>query len=236
VNDFVWLGRNHPMLSVILTIPHSGELVPESAAWLRGVPAATLLTDVDRFVHQLYQPATEELHLPALVTLIHRYVADLISDSVRRIGKHQITTFFAHKQRPRIRRSGVPTNQPMRAQLVDFAQPGDGFSGWFRGVVIVCGWLHGRVCEDGGQIIHVLPEPGEVDLLLLQVVQDFRQHFGIVLNSGHRRYPVVGQALCFRNQAGGELHRTDRDQPLAVGIRVYSGGGILRVLGAEEVQ
>jgi N-formylglutamate amidohydrolase len=77
VQDFVWLGKNHPMLSVILTIPHSGELVPEAATWLKGVPPAVLLTDVDRFVHRLYQPAAEELHLPALMTLVHRYVADL---------------------------------------------------------------------------------------------------------------------------------------------------------------
>jgi N-formylglutamate amidohydrolase len=77
MQDFIWLGKNHPMLSVIMTIPHSGETVPPEAAWLQEIAPDVLLTDVDRFVDRLYRPAAEDLQIPALATRIHRYVADL---------------------------------------------------------------------------------------------------------------------------------------------------------------
>ena len=47
-----WLGRNHPELPIVLTIPHSGETIPEEAAWLEPLPPELLLTDVDRFVER----------------------------------------------------------------------------------------------------------------------------------------------------------------------------------------
>ncbi len=72
-----WLGANHPKLPLFLTIPHSGEIIPPEATWLKGVSQGIMLTDVDRFVDRLYAPLTRQLSLPALVTCVHRYVADL---------------------------------------------------------------------------------------------------------------------------------------------------------------
>ena len=61
----------------MFTVPHSGEVVPEEADWLRNVPESVLLTDVDRFVDLLYRPASLELGIPMEVMPIHRYVLDL---------------------------------------------------------------------------------------------------------------------------------------------------------------
>jgi N-formylglutamate deformylase len=72
-----WLGADHPTLPLVLTVPHSGESVPPEASWLVGLPSEVLLTDVDRFVDELYGPAYTELSLPCLVTRVHRYAADL---------------------------------------------------------------------------------------------------------------------------------------------------------------
>lgn len=74
---FTWIGRNHPEFPVFVTIPHSGELIPDEAHWLKSVSAQRLLTDVDRFVDRLYAPAVESLSLPALFAAVHRYAADL---------------------------------------------------------------------------------------------------------------------------------------------------------------
>lgn len=62
---------------LILSLPHSGEKIPSEADWLTNLPESLLLTDVDRFVNDLYTPAIEKLKLPALQTHIHRYAADL---------------------------------------------------------------------------------------------------------------------------------------------------------------
>lgn len=70
-------GEVHPKIPLLLTAPHSGERIPPEAAWLEPIPQLTLLTDVDRFVDQLYSDAACRLHLPFLTTTIHRYAADL---------------------------------------------------------------------------------------------------------------------------------------------------------------
>lgn len=72
-----WLGRTSDKIPLILSIPHSGERVPPEAKWLSGLSSELLMTDVDRFVDELYRPAVEELGVPALVTQVHRYAADL---------------------------------------------------------------------------------------------------------------------------------------------------------------
>lgn len=71
---------------LILSIPHSGEKIPIEATWLHSTPESILLTDVDRFVNELYTPAIEKLKLPALQTTIHRYAVDLnrIPDDIDR--------------------------------------------------------------------------------------------------------------------------------------------------------
>lgn len=63
--------------SFFISIPHSGERVPEEAAWLNGLPEPLLMCDVDRYVDQLYKEVIEKLDLPAVVTQWHRYAIDL---------------------------------------------------------------------------------------------------------------------------------------------------------------
>lgn len=77
LEPFELLGSVHPRLPLFLTAPHSGEVIPPEAPWLNEISPNTLLTDVDRFVDQLYLPAVEALNLPLLTTRIHRYAADL---------------------------------------------------------------------------------------------------------------------------------------------------------------
>ncbi|PIS09734.1 MAG: formiminoglutamase [Bdellovibrio sp. CG10_big_fil_rev_8_21_14_0_10_47_8] len=60
-----------------VTIPHSGEKVPEFCDWLQTLPEEILMCDVDRFVDQLYEPALEQLKIPFVKTQWHRYAADL---------------------------------------------------------------------------------------------------------------------------------------------------------------
>jgi len=72
-----WLGDTNKDKPLFLTVPHSGELVPPEAEWLRRASEKLLLTDVDRFVDDLYRPAAESLPLPMLRTRVHRYAVDL---------------------------------------------------------------------------------------------------------------------------------------------------------------
>lgn len=66
------------MISLIVTIPHSGEKVPENLTpWLIGLPEKILMEDVDRFVDQLYLPSLAALQIPFVKTQWHRYAVDL---------------------------------------------------------------------------------------------------------------------------------------------------------------
>jgi len=60
-----------------VTIPHSGEKVPDFCTWLQGLPEETLMCDVDRYVDRLYEPALQSLQIPWIKTEWHRYAADL---------------------------------------------------------------------------------------------------------------------------------------------------------------
>ncbi len=62
---------------LFVTIPHSGEEIPECAMWLKGLPEVVLMGDVDRFVDRLYLPVIEEIGLLSVKTRWHRYAADL---------------------------------------------------------------------------------------------------------------------------------------------------------------
>ena len=81
----VFIGEDHYFNSMsknwelpfFLSIPHSGEQVPDNVAWLQNLPEVTLMRDVDRYVDKLYQPAINDLNLPNIVTQWHRYVVDL---------------------------------------------------------------------------------------------------------------------------------------------------------------
>ncbi len=61
----------------LITIPHSGEKVPDETPWLKSLPEVLLMCDVDRFVDQLYAPVLTSLRLPFVKTEWHRYAVDL---------------------------------------------------------------------------------------------------------------------------------------------------------------
>lgn len=65
------------MLPFFVTIPHSGEKVPDLCPWLQGLPEKILMADVDRYVDRLYEPALAGLKIPFVKTEWHRYAADL---------------------------------------------------------------------------------------------------------------------------------------------------------------
>lgn len=60
-----------------ISIPHSGEKVPTQTPWLQALPETLLMSDVDRYVDLLYQPAIEALQIPSQKTDWHRYAVDL---------------------------------------------------------------------------------------------------------------------------------------------------------------
>jgi N-formylglutamate deformylase len=65
------------MIPFFVTIPHSGEKVPEFCTWLQGLPEAVLMCDVDRYVDRLYEPTLQSMQIPFIKTEWHRYAADL---------------------------------------------------------------------------------------------------------------------------------------------------------------
>ncbi len=60
-----------------ITIPHSGEKIPTQTPWLNTLPENILMSDVDRYVDLLYEPALNNLRLPFQKTQWHRYAVDL---------------------------------------------------------------------------------------------------------------------------------------------------------------
>ncbi len=65
------------LIPFFITMPHSGEKVPEVCTWLQGLPEEVLMCDVDRYIDVLYQPAITQLNLPFEKTEWHRYAVDL---------------------------------------------------------------------------------------------------------------------------------------------------------------
>ncbi|MBL7543713.1 MAG: N-formylglutamate amidohydrolase [Bdellovibrionaceae bacterium] len=60
-----------------VTIPHSGEKIPELTPWLLNLSEPMLMRDVDRFVDVLYRDSIERLDIPLVKTEWHRYAVDL---------------------------------------------------------------------------------------------------------------------------------------------------------------
>jgi len=60
-----------------VSIPHSGEKVPDLTPWLKTLPETILMSDVDRYVDYLYEPALKNLNIPFEKTEWHRYAVDL---------------------------------------------------------------------------------------------------------------------------------------------------------------
>lgn len=64
-------------MSLLVTIPHSGEKIPPQTPWLAELPEPILMCDVDRYVDVLYEPTLAKLNIPFVKTEWHRYAADL---------------------------------------------------------------------------------------------------------------------------------------------------------------
>ncbi|PWU22422.1 MAG: formiminoglutamase [Bdellovibrio sp.] len=62
-------------MAFFVSIPHSGEKVPATCTWLRGLEEKILMCDVDRFVDRLYEPHLQGV--PLVKTEWHRYAVDL---------------------------------------------------------------------------------------------------------------------------------------------------------------
>jgi N-formylglutamate deformylase len=60
-----------------VTIPHSGEKIPDLTPWLLSLDEPTLMRDVDRYVDVLYEATLKELSIPLVKTEWHRYAVDL---------------------------------------------------------------------------------------------------------------------------------------------------------------
>lgn len=60
-----------------VSIPHSGERVPDETPWLKTLPETVLMFDVDRYVDQLYVPGLTQANIPFVKTDWHRYAIDL---------------------------------------------------------------------------------------------------------------------------------------------------------------
>jgi N-formylglutamate deformylase len=65
------------MKPFFITIPHAGESIPDEAVWLKSLPEAVLMCDVDRYVNELYQPAISIFGIANIIAKTHRYVVDL---------------------------------------------------------------------------------------------------------------------------------------------------------------
>ena len=86
-------------IPLFVTIPHSGEKVPDLTPWLKNLSETVLMSDVDRYVDYLYEPALQALAIPSEKTQWHRYAVDLnripsdvdadaVLGSVNPSGKH----------------------------------------------------------------------------------------------------------------------------------------------------
>lgn len=62
---------------LMVSIPHSGERIPDETPWLKGLPETLLMFDVDRYVDLLYEPVISRLEIPRIATEWHRYACDL---------------------------------------------------------------------------------------------------------------------------------------------------------------
>lgn len=60
-----------------MTIPHSGEKVPDACTWLMGLSEPHLMCDVDRYVDRLYESVLTDLKISHVKTPWHRYAVDL---------------------------------------------------------------------------------------------------------------------------------------------------------------
>lgn len=60
-----------------VTMPHSGEKIPDRCDWLKNLPETVLMCDVDRYIDVLYEPTLSRLKITSHKTEWHRYAVDL---------------------------------------------------------------------------------------------------------------------------------------------------------------
>lgn len=65
------------MKAFFVSIPHSGEIIPDEAVWLKNRDEVLLMYDVDRYVNLLYAPVLQKLKIRAVIADVHRYAVDL---------------------------------------------------------------------------------------------------------------------------------------------------------------
>ena len=65
------------LIPFFVTMPHSGEKIPEKCTWLHNLKEEILMCDVDRFIDVLCEPALTKLNIPSHKTEWHRYAVDL---------------------------------------------------------------------------------------------------------------------------------------------------------------
>lgn len=135
---------------LFVSIPHSGEMVPDFCDWLKNLPEEILMCDVDRYVDRLYLPTLQEMKIPTITTEWHRYAADLnrvpedvdassVEGSENPAGSHSrgfhwvITTLkYPLMKRPMTRKQHdqlvtliyEPFHKKVREQFLDFETQG----------------------------------------------------------------------------------------------------------------
>lgn len=90
------------MKKFFVSIPHSGEKVPEECYWLKALSEPHLMRDVDRFVDRLYEKSIATLELELVYSPWHRYVVDLNRlpehiESASVEGQENVLTDFHNK-------------------------------------------------------------------------------------------------------------------------------------------
>jgi N-formylglutamate deformylase len=123
----VFIGRN-ALKAFFVSIPHSGEMIPDEAAWLKNRDEVLLMYDVDRYVNLLYAPVLQKLKIKSVIADVHRYAIDLnrLSEDVDASsvegnknpagnfarGLHWVITTAGEKLMP------APISQELHAELV----------------------------------------------------------------------------------------------------------------------
>jgi len=65
------------LIPFFVTMPHSGEKIPEKCTWLKNLPEEVLMCDVDRFIDVIYEPSLNKLNIAYHKTQWHRFAVDL---------------------------------------------------------------------------------------------------------------------------------------------------------------
>lgn len=68
---------SEPIIPFFVTMPHSGEKVPDECTWLHNLEEKILMCDVDRYIDVIYEPSLQKLKVPYHKTEWHRYAVDL---------------------------------------------------------------------------------------------------------------------------------------------------------------